>query len=67
LGTTPSADRAGVVGTLGANPSDFYAFTLSAGENATIADKGIGGTASLALYDNSGDRTRRVAKNEHSR
>ena len=55
LGTTPAADRAGVVGTLGATPSDFYAFTLTAGEYATIADKGTSGTASLALYDSSGN------------
>ena len=55
LGTTPTADRAGVVGTLGTNPSDFYAIPLTAGEVATIADKGIGGTASIALFDSSGN------------
>ena len=55
LGTTPSADRAGVVGTLGANPTDFYAIALTAGQSTTIADKGIGGTASLALFDSSGN------------
>ena len=28
LGTTPSASRAGVVGTLGTTPSDYYSFNL---------------------------------------
>ena len=55
LGTTPFADRAGVVGTLGTNPSDFYAISLTAGEVLTIADKGTNGTASVALYDSSGN------------
>ena len=54
LGTTPNADRAGVVGTLGAIPSDYYAIALTAGEYATIADKGTSGTAGLSLYDSSG-------------
>ena len=55
LGTTPFADRAGVVGTLGTTPTDFYAISLTAGEVLTIADKGTNGTASVALYDSSGD------------
>ena len=55
LGTTPSADRAGVVGTLGGAGSDFYAIPLNAGEILTIADKGTNGAAGLALYDGNGN------------
>ena len=40
LGTTPAANRAGVVGTLGTTPIDYYAFPLAAGQSTTIAVKG---------------------------
>ena len=36
-------------------PADFYAVPLTAGEATTIAVKGIGGTATLGLYDASGN------------
>ena len=55
LGTTPSADRAGVVGTLGATPVDYYAIPLSAGQSTTIAVKGTSGTAGVELVDASGN------------
>ena len=55
LGTTPSADRAGVVGTLGATPIDYYAIPLTAGQTTTIAVKGTSGTASIELFDASGN------------
>ena len=55
LGTTPSASAAGIVGTLGTVPSDFYGFPLTYGESASIAVKGTNGTASLALYSSSGE------------
>ncbi len=43
------------MGTLGAIPSDFYAFTLTAGELTTIAVKGKAERPPLALYDGSGN------------
>ena len=53
LGTTPAADRAGVIGVLSSSP-DYYAVPLAAGEAASIAVKGSGGAASIALYDGTG-------------
>ena len=54
LGTTPAADRAGVIGVLSSSP-DYYAVPLTAGEATSIAIKGRGGEASIALYDSSGN------------
>jgi len=54
LGTTPYADRAGVNGVLSSSP-DYYAVPLTAGEVTSIAVKGNGGAASIALYDGSGN------------
>jgi hypothetical protein len=57
LGTTPAADRAGVVGTI--NPSannDYYSFYLNAGQSASLATQGQnGGSASLGLFDSNGN------------
>ncbi len=55
LGTASYSDRAGVVGTLGGSATDYYGIPLTAGESTTIAVKGIGGTASLALFDSNGN------------
>jgi hypothetical protein len=54
LGTTPFADRAGVVGVLSASP-DFYRLSLNAGQTTSIAVKGSGAPASIALYDGAGN------------
>jgi methionine-rich copper-binding protein CopC len=57
LGTTPSSDRAGVLGTLDSLASnDFYKFHLNAGQSVTLAAAGLnGGAASLGLFDGSGN------------
>jgi protocatechuate 3,4-dioxygenase beta subunit/methionine-rich copper-binding protein CopC len=57
LGTTPAADRAGVVGVAGPGGStDYYAIYLNAGESATIAAAGQGKTpVSLGLLDAGGN------------
>src|SRR5262249_40945372 len=57
LGTTPAADRAGVLGTIdpAADP-DFYKFYLNAGQSTTLAASGLnGGQAALGLFDSSGN------------
>ena len=55
LGTTPSASRAGVVGNFGTE-SDYYGFSLDAGQSATVAFKGSGDSnADIILEDASGN------------
>jgi protocatechuate 3,4-dioxygenase beta subunit/glutamine cyclotransferase len=55
LGTTPYADRAGVLGNFGTE-SDYYGFHLDAGESTTIAFKGTGDSnADIILEDASGN------------
>ncbi len=58
LGTTPYADRAGVIGVLSSLSStpDYYAVPLTAGQVTSIAVKGSGVAASIALYDGSGNQ-----------
>jgi protocatechuate 3,4-dioxygenase beta subunit len=57
LGTTPYADRAGVLGTISPTAqNDYYAFHLDAGQSASLATAGQnGGQASLGLFDGSGN------------
>ncbi len=56
LGTTPAADRAGVLGTIDpAADSDLYKFFLNAGQSATLATAGLNGSVSLGLLDGSGN------------
>jgi hypothetical protein len=57
LGTTPAADRAGVLGTIDpAADHDFYKFYLDAGQSATVAAAGQnGGTVGFGLYDGHGN------------
>ncbi len=56
LGTTPSADRAGVLGTIDSSgDSDYYKFYLNAGQSTTLAAQGLNGDVSLGLLDGSGD------------
>jgi pre-peptidase len=58
LGSTPFADRAGVVGTLSTTPGSvkqFESFFLSIGQSSTIAIRGSGSPASLTLFDGSGN------------
>jgi methionine-rich copper-binding protein CopC len=56
LGTTPAADRAGVLGTIdAAADSDFYSFYLNAGQSATLVAEGQGGsTVALELLNSAG-------------
>ncbi len=55
LGTTPTSDRAGVVGTFGTE-GDYYSFFLNAGQSATIAFSGTGDSnADIILEDSSGN------------
>ena len=56
LGTTPAADRAGVLGTIDpANDSDDYKFYLKAGQSTTLDAQGLNGDVSVGLWDGSGD------------
>ncbi len=56
LGTTPSSDRAGVLGTIdSAADSDYYGFYLNAGQSTTLAAQGLSGDVSLGLLDASGN------------
>lgn len=56
LGTTPSSDRAGVIGTTNSTGSaDFYKFYLNAGQSTTLAAQGLSGPVSLGLFDGSGN------------
>jgi Legume lectin domain/SdrD B-like domain/Bacterial pre-peptidase C-terminal domain/Bacterial Ig-like domain len=56
LGTTPYADRAGVLGTTdSAGDSDFYKFWLNSGQSTTLALQGLNGNIALGLFDGSGN------------
>ena len=56
LGTTPYADRAGVLGTIDSSgDTDFYKFWLNQGQSTTLDATGLNGNIGLGLYDASGD------------
>ena len=56
LGTTPSADRAGVLGTTdAAGDTDYYKYFLNAGQSSTIVATGLNGPVSLGLFDGNGN------------
>ena len=56
LGTTPPADRAGVLGTIDSTAnSDYYKFYLNAGQSTTLAAQGLDGNVALGLLDGSGN------------
>ena len=55
LGTTPAADRAGVLGTIdAAGDGDYYAFHLNAGQSASLAAQGQDGNVGLELLNSTG-------------
>jgi len=57
LGTTPYADRAGVLGTIDpSSDTDFYKFYLNAGQSTTLAAAGLNsGAVGLGFFDSSGN------------
>ena len=56
LGSTPSADVAGVLGTIDSNSdTDYYKFYLNAGQSTTLDATGLNGNVGLGLYDGNGN------------
>ena len=56
LGTTPYADRAGVLGTIDSSgDSDFYKFWLNQGQSTTLDATGLNGNVGLGLFDANGN------------